>query len=78
MIQFLADKGAKLDVKDMYGQTPMTIALGDPEGRLYRQLGNGRYDDRFRVGREQKATVQLLLKLGAPPFTGAYRDRSGQ
>ena len=78
MIQFLVEKGAQLDPKDMYGQTPMTIALGDPEGRLYRQLGQGRYDDRFRAGREQKATVELLLKLGAPPFTGQYRDRSGQ
>jgi ankyrin repeat protein len=78
MIQFLAENGAKLDVKDMYGQTPLTIALGDPEGRLYRQLGSGRYDDRFRAGREQKKTAELLLKLGAQPFTGKVRDRSGE
>jgi ankyrin repeat protein len=78
MIQFLADHGAKLDAKDMYGETPMTIALGDPEGRLYRQLGQGRYDDRFRVGKENKKTADLLLKLGAPPFTGKVRDRSGE
>jgi len=78
MIQFLVENGAKLDVKDMYGQTPLTIALGDPEGRLYRQLGSGRYDDRFRAGRENKKTAELLLKLGAPPFTGKVRDRSGE
>ena len=78
MIEFLVANGAKLDVKDMWGQTPLTIALGDPEGLVYRQLPNGRYDDRFRRPREQKRTAELLLKLGAPPFTGKYRDRSGE
>jgi ankyrin repeat protein len=78
MIQFLAENGANLDAKDMYGQTPMSIALGDPEGLIYRQLPGGRYDDRFRNPREQKQTAELLLKLGAAPFTGKHRDRSGE
>ncbi|HWP84682.1 MAG TPA: ankyrin repeat domain-containing protein, partial [Terriglobia bacterium] len=78
MIQFLAEQGANLNAKDMYGQTPLSIALGDPEGLIYRQLPGGRYDDRFRNPREQKATAELLLKLGAAPFTGKYRDRSGE
>ena len=78
MIRFLAEHGANLDVKDMYGQTPLSIALGDPEGLIYRQLPGGRYDDRFRNPREQKKTAELLLQLGAAPFTGKYRDRSGE
>ncbi len=78
VIEFLASKGANLDAKDMYGQTPISIAMGDPEGLIYRQLAGGRYDDRFRAGREQKKTIELLLKLGAKPFTGKFRDRSGE
>jgi ankyrin repeat protein len=78
VIEFLASKGANLEAKDMYGQTPMTIALGDPEGLIYRQLPGGRYDDRFRSGRENKKTVEVLLKLGAKPFTGKVRNRSGE
>jgi ankyrin repeat protein len=80
MIQFLAEKGANLDAKDIYGETPLTIALGDPEGLIYRQLPGGRYDDRFRNPRPggQKDTAELLLKLGATPFTGKVRDRSGE
>jgi ankyrin repeat protein len=78
MIRFLASQGANLDAKDMYGQTPLSIALGDPEGLIYRQLPGGRYDDRFRNPRAQEKTAELLLELGAAPFTGKYRDRSGE
>lgn len=34
IIQFLAEKGTNLDAKEMYGQTPVTMALGDPGGFL--------------------------------------------
>lgn len=78
VVEFLVSKGANMEAKDMYGQTPLTVAMGDPEGLIYRQLPGGRYDDRFRSGREQKKTVELLLKLGAKPFTGKYRDRTGE
>ncbi|MSO19693.1 MAG: ankyrin repeat domain-containing protein [Acidobacteria bacterium] len=80
MIKFLAEKGANLDVKDMYGMTPLEIALGDPEGRLYRNLPGGRYDDRFRrpAFRVNKVTSELLVKLGATPFTGKFRERTGE
>ncbi len=80
MIRFLAERGANLDAKDMYGMTPLEIALGDPEGRLYRNLPGGRYDDRFRrpAFRVNKETSELLLKLGATPFTGKFRERSGE
>ena len=78
MIQFLVEQGANLETKDMYGQTPLSIALGDPEGLVYRQLAGGRYDDRFRKPKVQKKTAELLVQLGATPFTGEYRDRSGE
>ncbi len=78
MIRFLAEKGADLDAKDKYGQTPLSIALGDPEGLLYRQITGGRYDDRFRRPRAHKETAELLLQLGAAPFTGKVRSRSGE
>jgi ankyrin repeat protein len=78
VVEFLVSKGANIEAKDIYGQTPLTVAMGDPEGLIYRQLPGGRYDDRFRSGREQKKTVELLLKLGAKPFTGKYRDRTGE
>ena len=78
MIRFLAERGANLDAEDKYGQTPLTIAMGDPEGRVYRPLPGGNYDDRFRRPREQQETAELLLELGAAPFTGTVRDRSGE
>ena len=80
MIRFLAEKGADLEAKDLYGQTPLSIALGDPEGRIYRQLPGDAHDYRFRQPRPggQKEIAALLLELGAKPFTGKYRDRSGE
>ena len=52
--------------------TPFEIALGDPEDRLYRNLPGGRYDNRFRRPpfRVNKDTSELLMQLGAKPFTG--------
>jgi len=78
VVQLLAEKGADLNAKDKYGQTPLSIALGDPEGLVYRQLGGGRYDYSFRQPKLQKNLADLLVKLGATPFTGKYRDRSGE
>ncbi len=78
VIEYLAEQGADLNVKDKYGQTPITIALGDPEGLVYRQLGGARYDYSFRQPKLQENIAELLVRLGAEPFTGEYRDRSGQ
>ncbi len=78
VIEFLASKGGDLNAKDKYGQTPLSIALGDPEGLVYRQLGGARYDYSFRQPKAMKDISDLLLKLGAAPFTGKPRDRSGQ
>ena len=68
MIRFLAEQGADLDAIDKYGQTPLSIALGDPEGRLYRQIVGGRYDDRFRRPGGHEETAELLVELGATPI----------
>jgi hypothetical protein len=63
IIEFLAGRGANLDAKDKYGQTPMSIALGDPE-RL-----TDPFDKRFRQQpRPKKQTADLLVKLGATPL----------
>ena len=81
IVQLLAEKGASLEAKDKYGQTAMTIALADPEGLVYRVLGKAQRDNSFREFRprdENKKLAELLLKLGATPFTGKYRDLSGE
>lgn len=55
VVQFLVDKGAKLDAKNKRGQTPLAAALA----RRPTQGGNNADSDR-------KSTVELLRKLGAP------------
>ncbi len=77
-IQFLVESGANLEAKDMYGQTPLSIALGDPEGLVYRQLPGDAYDYRFRRPRVQEKVAEFLVQMGAIPFTGEFRDRSGE
>ncbi len=80
VIKFLAENGADINAKDRYGMTPIKLAMGDPEGLYYRNVGSGNYDERYRrpaFEGNQKVT-ELLLQLGAEPFTGKYRDRSGE
>ena len=72
MVKLLAENGANLDMADRYGQTPLMIAMGDPESRYYRNVGVGRYDDRYRRVRENEKMEKLLLELGAAPFTGTH------
>ncbi len=64
-IQFLADRGAGLDVKDGYGQTPLSIASA------IITVGMADYADP-RPRRYRRSTVDLLLQLGATPI-----DQSG-
>jgi len=54
IVQFLVDKGAKLDVRDKSGQTPWSMAMGISTS----------VDDAF-LARYHKSTAELLLKLGA-------------
>lgn len=80
MVLFLAEQGAELDVEDRYGQTPLKIAMDDPESLYYRQVPVGRYDDRFR--RTESVTypdvIKALLDLGAKPFTGKVVDKGSE
>ena len=84
LTRFLAENGADINAKDRYGMTPLMLAMGDPEGRYYSNIGDGDYDHRYRRAtnnagmNEDKEMVELLLELGAKPFTGKYRNMSGQ
>ena len=62
VVQFLADHGAKLDVKDKRGRLPLDIANG--------VAGKGKEDDEAMVGRyleKHPTTVALLRKLMGLP-----------
>lgn len=65
VIEFLAAKGAGLDTKDGFGQTPLSIA----NAILTRGLGNAYYQTPRALRRD---TADLLLRLGATPL-----ERSG-
>jgi len=65
VIEFLAGQGAKLDAKDSFGQTPLSISYAI----ITRDIGNAYYQTP-RVFRRD--TADRLLKLGATPL-----DRSG-
>ncbi len=56
VVQFLADRGARIDVKNLYGETPWSMASG-----MSPSLENtGLYG-------KHESTAALLLKLGASP-----------
>ena len=78
IIQLLVENGADLEAQDMYGETPMSIALGDPGQLVWRQFPAGDYDLAFRSPKADKKVQELLLKLGAKPYTGPVADRRGQ
>lgn len=61
IIQYLAEKGAKLDVIDQFGQTPLSIA-----SRIITVDLGANFDARPR--RERPTTMNLLLKFGATPW----------
>jgi ankyrin repeat protein len=70
IIQLLVDHGAKLDVKDVFGQTPLSIA----EAVVTRGLGE---NADVRPRRWRDSTVNLLLQLGATPTALAGVDAVG-
>jgi ankyrin repeat protein len=62
VVQFLYDNGAKLDIKDKRGRTPLDIANGNP--------GKGKDNDAAMVGRymeKHPSTAALLRKLMGLP-----------
>lgn len=78
IIQYLAEKGADLEARDMYGQTALSIALGDPGRFLFRQLPDDDFDSTFRRAKAHKQAAELLLKLGAMPYTGPVTGGAGR
>jgi ankyrin repeat protein len=63
-IQYLVDKGAKMDVMDSFGQTPLSIAEA--------VVTPGVLNDAYKRGRAfRKSTSELLLKLGATPVAAS-------
>jgi ankyrin repeat protein len=63
IVQFLADKGARVDVKDKFGQTPLSIA----EAIIPATLVDGNLKPQF----VHKSTADLLRKLCATSLTVA-------
>jgi ankyrin repeat protein len=61
VVQFLVEKGAKMDIFDEYGQTPLSIASAVTTAGL-----KDYYYQRSQVLRQN--TADLLLKLGATPL----------
>lgn len=61
IIEFLIQSGADPNARDMFGQTPVTIA------RQIITEGLGNHFD-VRPRRESPGTLSLLLRLGATPF----------
>ena len=53
IVQYLIEKGAKLDVQNGCGQTPLTLANGTNARGL------------IQIPRERKSTTELLKKFGA-------------
>jgi ankyrin repeat protein len=53
IVQFLAEKGAKLDEPDYFGMTPLSIAEGDPNGLM----------PDFSEAKKHDSTAKLLRKL---------------
>jgi ankyrin repeat protein len=68
LIQYLVEKGAQLDAKDVSGQTPLHKASNiAPKGATLRNL--------FPTNGYLKSTVELLLKLGANPVAEGFAQK---
>jgi cytohesin len=70
IIEYLASKGAKLDAKDKFGQTPLSIASAVVTAGL------GQYAD-VRPRKYRTTTVDTLLKSGATPLAASGVERVG-
>ncbi len=65
--QFLVEKGAKLDVRDVFEQTPLSIAEG--------QIGIKVLDFTKKPFGPHPSTAKLLRKLGADPLAARVLER---
>ena len=63
IMQFLIDKGARTEVKDDFGQTPLSIAEG--------LITTGIVEFSKKPWGTHRSTADLLLKLGATPVASS-------
>jgi ankyrin repeat protein len=68
IMQYLVDMGAKLDVRDVFEQTPFSIAAGE--------YGTGVLDFTKKPFTPHPAAAKLLLTLGADPRAASVVQRS--
>ena len=71
IVTYLAEQGAKLDMKDKQGRTPLDVALG--VGGAAGRRGGGGGGGRGGGGRGNEATAALLRELLAKNGTPARR-----
>ncbi len=64
LVQFLVENGARMDLIDNFGQTPLSIAA-----RVITEGVKDSYD--LSPRRHNESTYQLLLKLGATPLAAS-------
>nr|NIN34169.1 hypothetical protein [Gammaproteobacteria bacterium]NIO62444.1 hypothetical protein [Gammaproteobacteria bacterium] len=79
IINLLVEHGADLDAKDWYGQTPMSMASGDP-GLFTRRAGpNNTADNSLREEFPVRDDlIEIFISYGASPYDGPIADRSGR
>ncbi|MEO8256305.1 MAG: ankyrin repeat domain-containing protein [Acidobacteriota bacterium] len=76
LVTYLAEQGAKLDMKDKQGRTPLDVALGVGGGAGRRGGGGG--GGRGGAGRGNESTATLLRELLAKSGTPAPAVATGQ
>ena len=66
LVRFLVEKGAKLDIKDKFGRTPLDVAMGVPGDGGGRGRG-GRGGPAPTAGPVRESTAALLKELMKAP-----------
>ena len=74
IIQFLADKGANLDARDKFKQTPLSIA----EGLVGEGIAEGIGDFSKKPFGPHPSAAKLLLQLGAAPLPAQATQRADE
>jgi len=70
IIQYLVEKGARMDLKDNFGQTPLSIAQGI--------IGPGVVEFTKKPFGPHPNAAKLLVQLGAPAYQIPATEQSDQ